>query len=134
MIPVIGAFVAPILDFFGGFITRWQERVNAEHLSAIKIKEAQTAAVIRQAETAQVAEIEWDKLAVGGMAGSWKDEWLTILFSIPLFLCFIPGAYRYVQEGFEALQRTPEWYQMSIGVIVASSFGYRRVVDFFKRK
>ena len=35
-------------------------------------------------------EVEWDVQAIKQAEGSWKDEYLTILFSIPLLLCFLP--------------------------------------------
>ena len=64
---------------------------------------------------------------------SWKDEWLTILFSIPLILAFIPGMEEVVANGFAQLQAMPEWYQYSLGVIVAASFGVRSATKFFER-
>jgi len=40
---------------------------------------------------AKIKAIEnWDTIAQANAGNSWKDEWLTILFSIPLILCFIP--------------------------------------------
>ena len=38
-----------------------------------------------------------------------------------------------VAEGFVALQAMPEWYQYTLGVIVASSFAVRSATKFFKR-
>jgi len=69
-----------------------------------------------------------------GSASSWKDEWLTILFSIPLILAFIPGMEEVVANGFLQLQAMPEWYQYSLGVIVAASFGVRSATKFFGKK
>ena len=54
-------------------------------------------------------EIDWDKAAIDGAKDSWKDEYLTILFSIPLLLCFLPFTVEYVERGFEALSMTPDW-------------------------
>jgi len=65
---------------------------------------------------------------------SWKDEWLTILFSIPLILAFIPGMEDIVRNGFQQLEQMPEWYQYSLGVIVAASFGVRSATKFFGKK
>ena len=69
-----------------------------------------------------------------GSQSSWKDEWLTILFSIPLILAFIPGMEEVVKNGFAQLQSMPEWYQYSLGVIVAASFGVRSATKFFGKK
>ena len=32
------------------------------------------------------SEADWEKIMAEGSQSSWKDEWLTILFSIPLVL------------------------------------------------
>ena len=66
-----------------------------------------------------------------GSQSSWKDEWLTILFSIPLILAFIPGMEEVVANGFAQLQAMPTWYQYSLGVIVAASFGVRSATRLF---
>jgi hypothetical protein len=79
-------------------------------------------------------EIDWDLEMAKGSQTSWKDEWLTILFSIPLILAFIPGMEEVVANGFEQLKGMPEWYQYSLGVIVAASFGVRSATKFFGKK
>ena len=79
-------------------------------------------------------EGNWDKIMAKGSQQSLKDEWLTILFSIPLILAFIPGAEGIVQNGFEQLETMPIWYQYSLGVIVAASFGVRSATKFFGKR
>ena len=37
-------------------------------------------------------------------------------------------------DGFIALQNMPDWYQISLGAIVAASFGIRSVSKFFGMK
>ena len=39
-----------------------------------------------------------------------------------------------VKNGFEHLNKMPEWYQYSLGVIVAASFGVRSATKFFGKK
>jgi hypothetical protein len=72
--------------------------------------------------------------ALIGPISSWKDEWLVILFSIPLILAFIPGMEDIVSRGFQQLEQMPEWYQYSLGVIVAASFGVRSATKLFNKK
>ena len=76
-------------------------------------------------------EIDWDVEAIKGSKESWKDEYLTILFSIPLLLCFLPFTVEYVERGFAALAMTPDWYKYTLGVIVSASFGIRGATKFF---
>ena len=79
-------------------------------------------------------EIDWDIESMKGSQSSWKDEWLTVIFSIPLVMCFIPGMEEIVQNGFARLNELPEWYQYTLGVIVAASFGVRSATKFFGKK
>ena len=39
-----------------------------------------------------------------------------------------------VAEGFAALETMPDWYQYTLGVIVAASFGVRSATKFFGNK
>jgi hypothetical protein len=55
----------------------------------------------------------------------WRPGYWTITLSIPVIMCFVPGLDVYVFRGFEALDRTPEWFQYFLGIAVTSSFGYQ---------
>ena len=56
----------------------------------------------------------------------------TLLFSIPLVLSFCGEWGRgIVSDGFEALAGMPQWYQISLGSIVAASFATRSAKKFF---
>jgi hypothetical protein len=100
--------------------------------SATKVAKAQAEAIVMQKKA--TGEIDWDLEMAKGSQSSWKDEWLTILFSIPLILAFIPGMEDLVRNGFQQLEQMPEWYQYSLGVIVAASFGVRSATKFFGKK
>jgi len=80
-------------------------------------------------------EIEWDVEAIKGANDSFKDEWLTLLFSIPLILCFCGDWGRtIVFNGFEALNNAPDFYKVTLGLIVSASFGIRGATKFFGKK
>ena len=55
----------------------------------------------------------------------WKDEFVLILLSIPLILCFHPETVMYVELGFAALDKTPDWYQWLILAVFAAIYGIR---------
>lgn len=127
---MIWAAIQALLGIGGKAIDRWQEKVQREADAAARILEAETLARIRLAERAQAGEIEWDLSAVEQMKFSWKDEWFTLLLSVPLILAFCgPTARAWTKEGFGALAEMPQWYQVSLGVAIAASFGYRKLVD-----
>ena len=69
-----------------------------------------------------------------GSVHSLKDEYLVILFSIPLILAFCGDWGRdVVEQGFAALETMPEWYQYSLGAIIASTFAIRGGAKLFKK-
>ena len=77
-------------------------------------------------------EIDWDIAAIQATQNSWKDEWITLLFSIPLILAFCGDwGNAIVQAGFASLEGMPKWYQYSLGGIVSASIGMRSVSKFF---
>ena len=70
-----------------------------------------------------------------GSQNSLKDEWLVGLLSIPLILSFCGEWGRtIVAEGFAALETMPDWYQYTLGVIGALSFGVRFAAKIFGKK
>jgi hypothetical protein len=106
------------------------EKGKAKTEAEVAKKKAEAIVYERKAN----AEIDWDLEAIKGSASSWKDEWLVILFSVPLILAFIPGMEGVVANGFEQLEAMPQWYQYSLGVIVAASFGIRSATKFFGKR
>ena len=86
-------------------------------------------------KVAATHEAGWEKIMAQGSQNSFKDEWLVGLFSIPLILSFCGEWGRtIVAEGFAALETMPDWYQYTLGVIVAASFGVRSATKFFGKK
>ena len=89
---------------------------------------------IEAANKLDVAKVGIQLEQVKQQENSWKDEYLVGLFSIPLILVFTGEKGReIVAEGFIALEAMPEWYQYTLGVIVASSFAVRSATKFFKK-
>ena len=79
-------------------------------------------------------EVDWDFEAIKNTQDSWKDEWLVLLFSIPLILSFCGDWGRdIVFNGFQALSQAPDWYKYTLGVIVSASFGIKGATKFFKK-
>jgi hypothetical protein len=113
-------------------VTGWQKRKTAKLDSDLAIASAKTAANIKKIETGQVADIAWEKTSLE--QSGWKDEYWTIVLSIPMIMCFVPGLVQYVEKGFAALQSTPEWYRYVVGVAIGSAFGVRQVANFMALK
>jgi len=76
----------------------------------------------------------WDEIHAKNSGESWKDEWFTLLFSIPLVLAFVPSAVPYVEQGFRVLDMMPDWYKQALAVLVAASVGYQKLTQLFTKK
>ena len=127
---MLNLLIGPITNLAGTWLEGKVEKTKAE--TGAKVAKAKAEAIIMEKKA--TGEIDWDITMAEGSKHSWKDEWLTILFSIPLILAFIPGMEEVVANGFQQLEQMPEWYQYSLGVIVAASFGVRIATKFFGKK
>lgn len=123
LIPIVG-------DLAGSWLKGKAEEKKAQ--ASAKIAKAEAEAEIMK--VAATSEANWEKIMAQGSVNSWKDEWLVILFSIPLILSFCGEWGRdIVADGFAALDTMPQWYQYSLGVIVSASFAVRSATKFFKK-
>ena len=94
---MIGA-LSTLLCSVEGLATSW-----IDGKTAVQKAEAQ----IRMKEA--TGEIDWELAAIRATQSSWKDEWLTIIFTIPLILSFCGDWGRQiVTDGFSALQNMPD--------------------------
>lgn len=127
---MLNLLIGPISQLAGTWLEGKVEKTKAE--TGAKVAKAKAEAVIMEKKA--TGELDWDITMAEASKHSWKDEWLVILFSVPLVLAFIPGMEGVVQNGFEQLEKMPDWYQYSLGVIVAASFGVRSAAKFFQKK
>ena len=94
----------------------------------IKVAEAEAKAKILSSES------DWEKIMAQNQAGSWKDEYLLIIYTIPILLAFCGDWGReIVTNGFNALEQMPTFYSASLGAMIASSFAIRGVSKFYKK-
>jgi len=123
-------FLTPIANLAGSWLDAKTSKQTAE--AKLKLTEAEAKSKILLSKETSVAD--WERIMAQGTQNSWKDEYLVGLFSIPLILVFTGEKGRQiVAEGFVALESMPEWYQYTLGVIVASSFAVRSATKFFRR-
>jgi hypothetical protein len=110
-------------------------KVKAE--GKIRITQAKIAARVKKEE----AKGNMDLSAMDGMRHSWKDEYLVILLSMPVIMCFIPEVtlFGYTFDlsasaiaGFEILKGTPDWYKWALTGMIAATFGLRTWTGFRK--
>ena len=128
---MINALLGPLTELASGWLKSKADQQAAA--ANLKLVEAEAKATIMK--SAATSEADWERLMAQGSQNSWKDEWLTVLFSVPLVLSFCGEWGRSITEdGFAALEAMPDWYQYTLGVIVAASFGIRSATKFFGEK
>lgn len=124
----LGVIVEPVTQIVKGYQERKtlevvQSDKQADRDHEMRLKKSDIA--FELAKQGQQIEADWDTNAQNQMATSWKDEYLMLLFSIPLILAFIPATAGYVEQGFAVLAKTPDWYMWLVVGIVSATFGLR---------
>lgn len=126
--------IQALIPVIGNLASSWLQGKAEEKaaVSAAKVAKAQAEAKVM--EVAATHEAGWEKIMAQGSVHSLKDEYLVILFSIPLILAFCGDWGRgIVEQGFAALETMPEWYQYSLGAIIASTFAIRGGAKLFRK-
>lgn len=95
--------------------------------SQAKIEVAKAEAAINLAANAQNHAQEWERIMAAGQSSSWKDEYILILFSIPLVMAFVPTLAPYVSKGFAELETAPDWYLQVVLAGAAVAYGLRNL-------
>jgi len=111
------ALIKPAFDL-AGTIVKGKQRVKEAEITA--------------KEKAIQSKDNWELEMAKASGNSWKDELWTILFVGIIASCFIPAAQPYVFEGFRALEETPTWFQIAVGMSISASFGIK-AYNLFKK-
>ena len=125
---MIQMLVPAVTGLVGDWLKTHQEEKRAK--SAVKVARAEAEAEVMR--VAATHEAGWEKVMAEASKDSWKDEAWTILFIVIIAMCFIPPMQPYVHKGFEALSKTPEWFQWAMYASIAASFGLRGIGKFRK--
>mgnify|MGYP000309588547 CR=1 FL=1 len=128
MIPA-GALITGVVTL----ISKFFERKQVEAEGRIDIAKAETQAKVRRVLSEQEADQKWDEAQAEGSKDSWKDEFWTILLSIPLVMLFWPDPEinQIAASGFTRMDAAPDWYVGAVMLAIAAAFGYRKFVKPF---
>lgn len=75
---------------------------------------------------------DWEKIQAKAGESSWKDEYWTIVLSLPFILVFNSDWEHHIRNGFSVLSTLPEWYQYALLLSISASFGVR-ITKMFKK-
>ena len=116
---IVGSLGGKVVDA----VSARSERKHQEKVRAIELEEVKHKTKLEMAMRGQEMDNSWELEQIRN--SGWKDEFVLILLSIPLILCFHPETVRYVELGFAALDKTPDWYQWLILAVFAAIYGIR---------
>ena len=112
------ALIVPLVDLGRQWLKNKSEEKQAVHQAKLKNIEKETS---------------WEDTMAQGSLTSWKDEWFTIVLSVPVVAVGFgialdnPTILLRTKEALETLSGLPEWYQYLLYIAVLSSFGIRGV-------
>ena len=110
------SLIAPVSKLVGGYFKNKSEEKQAKHQAKME--------VIKN-------DADWESKMADASASSWKDEFWTVVLSIPVFMvgyAIIANDVTIIARvhlGFNALSELPEWYQYLLFIAISSSFGIR---------
>ena len=113
---MIKFLVGPVSDLVGSWIKNKAEEKQAKHQAKMTLIQNDAA---------------WETKMADASANSWKDEWFTILLSLPLLIVTLGvmtddiTVLDRLTTAFKALSELPDWYQYLLFIAVTSSFGIR---------
>jgi hypothetical protein len=113
--------VEPIATYY----TRKQELKAARFDAELKATQATGERVAQLRREGLTADATWELESLKAHADGWKDEFVLIVLSVPVVLCFIPGGDAFVQKGFAALAQTPWWYPTALLSVYLATYGIR---------
>ena len=119
---MLGSLISPIASLAGTWLEGRVNKAKAE----TEVNVARARAEAKVYETEATSSMLNEQSLTNQMAGSWKDEFWTIIFGAILLGCFIPFTQEYVKEGFIFLnEHCPPWFQNCLYISIGASFGYR---------
>ena len=115
---IFTALIGPVAGLAKSYLTNKAEEKQAKHQAKMS--------VIKN-------DADWESKMADASKDSWKDEFWTIVLSVPIFMVGYAIAANdvtvidRVSSAFKALEQLPEWYQYLLFIAISSSFGVRGV-------
>ena len=122
---MLNNFIGPVSNLVGTWLNNKKEEKQAKHQAKMNVIQN---------------DANWEQIMAESSKDSWKDEFWTIVLSIPIFMvgyAIASGDTTVIDRvhlGFDALSTLPDWYQYLLGTIVAASFGFRGAAKFMGKK
>lgn len=116
-----GPVIKNIAGYIGDHFEKKRERKLIRMEADITLETKRQEAIMLK----DTAEIKWDIIQAKNQAGSWKDEYMVIVLSMPFIGSFLPTIQDHILIGFQYLEQAPDSYLAAWALAVAASFGFR---------
>ena len=122
---ILTTLIGPIAGLAKNYLSNKAEEKQAKHQAKMSVIQN---------------DADWESKMADASKDSWKDEFWTIVLSIPVFMVGYAIAANDVSviarvaTGFEALEKLPEWYQYLLFIAISSSFGIRGIDKILKMR
>jgi hypothetical protein len=110
----------PFFSFIGGLISPITNTITKINTNKTEVKKLHIERIVN----AEDKLAEWESIQAE-KDGGWRDDWFSIVLSVPLVGAFIPPFVPTILNGFDALSKMPGYYQYWVAVAILSSFGVR---------
>lgn len=89
MIQVLAGLAGTVVEAVSGSVRRRQEREVAAASAKAKLRQSAQDDESARALAAQMSRAEWEALSRQVDSGSWKDEYITVLLTLPILALFV---------------------------------------------
>lgn len=125
----IGTLLGKVPEAVATYYTRKQELAAQAHENELKFEQAKGDRQAQLIRDGLAADANWEMEFAKQAQSSYKDEYTLLVVSIPAILGFIKtrtfdGA-AIVSRGFEALAKTPIWFQVLLCSMFLATVGIR---------
>ena len=129
--------IKPLLGLGGGLLNNPITKLVAEKtIGAVQQKMEKDKIIkakeIEAAKTVDVAKIGVQLEQVRQQENSWKDEWITVVFTLVFVAHFVGPLQPFMEKGWQILGQANDYYWIIVLTIVGGAFGVTTLKKFKK--
>lgn len=119
-------WIGDIAGAIGNYFNEGQKIKAAEKERKDVLRDKELTTKLEGIRNGQMADIDQDTSARTN--AGWMDDISFYLFLLPVPLSFFPTMVPHIKAGFAVLEDMPQYYQIALGLMLVSVWGYRRLV------
>lgn len=120
----VGKIFESGLGIISGYFESKRKIAEAKTEAEIALQQAKITSALKIQEGEALHTIEWENLMAKASETSWKDEFVTIVISLPFLAAFF-GQGQAATRAFQAMQEAPEWYTYTFIAVFLAAIGIR---------